>query len=626
MCGIFGIVYTSGKDVPCEERLRRSADLISHRGPDGSGIYREAGIGLAHTRLSLVDLNKRSDQPLWDLGRRYCLVYNGEIYNFHELREELIDRGVRFRTTSDTEVLMQCLAIDGPLRTLPRLDGMFAFAFYDKHARKLLLARDRFGIKPLLIYQDEERFLFASEIKAMKPWLKLRPNGFRIISDLMGFGEPARNCSLFEGIEIVPPGSVIKLEIGSPPQIDKYIELPDMIDRAKSEQLKALTEEQAVDCVDEALQRSVERMLFADARVGALCSGGVDSSVITAMAARQQSNLAIFHANVVGPLSEYDAALQLAKHLKLDLLTVKNHDDDYIDLTPDVLYHYEHPFFRHQHSVPFLMVSRLVSENRVKAVLSGEGSDECFLGYQHLAQEPVWNFWKRQVGRLERLIQGIPRIGKVLWPTQGRTSLLVGDMLTQFERTLEQQHFRELYTERFGRAADGNVRTLDLLAYHLRTLLHRNDTMGMAAGIEARFPFLDERLVETAINLPYRYKIRFSPDVWERSHPFVRDKWIMRRVADRYLPKELSQRKKWGFRVTAFDRMGIRKEYFKRSFVTDYFKLSSAEFDYLFETANQTLKIKLMLLEAWGQIFIEDMGLPVVRESLRRHASFNSQP
>lgn len=189
---------------------------------------------------------------------------------------------------------------------------------------------------------------------------------------------------------------------------------------------------------------------------------------------------------------------------------------------------------------------------------------------------------------------------------------------------MEGRQFRKIYAERMGRAFDRNVRTLDLLAYHLRTLLHRNDTMGMAAGIEARFPFLDERLAETAINLPYRYKIRLSLGVWERAHPFMRDKWVLRRVADRYLPKQLSQRKKWGFNVTAFDRMRIRKEYFKRSFVTDYFKLSSGEFDHLFETADQSLKVKLMMLEVWGQIFIEERALPVVRESLKQHAFFDS--
>ena len=626
MCGIFGIVYTSSKNEPGEGRLRRSAELISHRGPDGSGIYQEAGIGLAHTRLSLVDLNKRSDQPLWDPERRYCLVYNGEIYNFRELRQELIDRGVQFHTASDTEVLLLCLAIDGPERTLPRLEGMFAFAFYDKHEKKLLLARDRFGIKPLLVYQDEDQFLFASEVKAMQPWIKLRPNGLRIISELMGFGEPARNLCLFEGIEIVPPGSVIRLEIGSPPQIDKYIDLPDMIDRAKSVELEGRTDEQVIDRVDELLQRSVKQMLFADARVGALCSGGVDSSLIMAMAARQHNNLAIFHANVVGPSSEFEAAQQLGKHLKLDLLTAMSRDDDYIDLTPEVLYHYEQPFLRHPHSVPFLMVSRLVSETGVKAVLSGEGADECFLGYQHLAQEPVWDWYKRQVERLERLVHGIPRIGNNLWPTASRTSLLIGDMLRQFERTLEEDHFRKLYTERMGKAFDRNVRTLDLLAYHLRTLLHRNDTMGMAAGIEARFPFLDERLAETAINLPYRHKIRFSLSVWERAHPFMRDKWVIRRVADRYLPKQLSRRKKWGFNVTAFNRIRIRKEYFANSFFTDYFKLSSGEFNHLFETADQSLKVRLMMLEVWGRIFIEGMALPEVRESLKQQVFFQSAP
>jgi asparagine synthase (glutamine-hydrolysing) len=625
MCGIFGIVYANGKDVPSDEKLRRSAKIISHRGPDGFGIYQSAGIGLTHTRLSLVDLDKRSNQPLWNSDRRYCIVYNGEIYNFRDLREELIQRGIRFSTTSDTEVLLQCLAIDGPQRTLPRLEGMFAFAFYDTQERTLVLARDRFGIKPLLIYQDSNQILFASEAKAMRPWLKLRPNGFRIVSDLMEFSEPARKGSLFENVEIVPPGSVVEISIGSLPQIDTYIEPPDMMDRAKSEQLEALTDEQVVDYVDEALQRSVRQMLFADARVGALCSGGVDSSLIMAMAARKHTNLAIFHANVVGPHSEHHAALQLAKHLKLDLLTTDNTDDDYIELTPEVLYHYEKPFLRHQHSVPFMMVSQLVSDNGVKAVLSGEGSDECFLGYKHLAREPIWNLWRHQTRRLERLIQGIPKIGKVLWPTQGRTGILIGDMLSRFERTLEERRFRELYAERFRRPPDRNVRTLDLMSYHLLTLLHRNDTMGMAAGIEARFPFLDEKLVETAINLPYRHKIRFSPFVWVKNHPLVRDKWVIRRVADRYLPKNLSQRPKWGFTVTAFDRMRIRKEFFKGAFVCDLFKLNSSEFDYLFETADQALKVKLMMLEAWGQIFIEDVGLPAVRAGMRQNAYFQDR-
>ena len=139
MCGIFGIVYSDSITHPERARLKQSAELLSHRGPDGTGIYDGAGIGFAHTRLSLVDLTERSNQPFWDSNRRYCVVYNGEIYNFLELRKSLADRGVTFHTTSDTEVLLQSLIIDGPEKTLPNLEGMFAFAFYDRAERKLTI-------------------------------------------------------------------------------------------------------------------------------------------------------------------------------------------------------------------------------------------------------------------------------------------------------------------------------------------------------------------------------------------------------------------------------------------------------------------------------------------------------
>ena len=622
MCGIFGIVYRDGKSEPSEESLRRSAQLLSHRGPDGAGIYHEAGIGLAHTRLSLVDLDARSDQPLWDQEGRYCLVYNGEIYNFRELRENLTERGVVFRTTSDTEVLLHCLILDGAEHTLPRLQGMFALAFFDKQARNLLLARDRFGIKPLFIYRDEERFLFASEVKAMQPWIKLRPNGFHMIRCLMHFGQPTRNSCFFENIEIVPSGSMIRLAIGEAPRIDKFIDLPDMLDPALSEELEGLGQEQVVDRVDELLQQSVEQMLFADAPVGALCSGGVDSSLLMAMAARRHSNLAIFHADVVGPLSECEAATQLAKHLKLDLLTVETRDTDFIALTPEVLYHYEQPYAGHQHSVPFMMVAKLVRDNGVKGVLTGEGADECFLGYGQIAQEPFWEFYDRQVQHLRRLVRAVPAIGHRLWHTADRGPQLIGEMLGQFEVTVDKKQTRELYAERMGGVLDRNVRTLDLLGYHVQTLLHRNDTMGMAASIEARFPFLDEKLVVTAINLPYRDKIRFSPSVWDGSHPFIRDKWVLRRVADRYLPKALSQRKKRGFPVSAFRRMHIRRDFFKKSFVTDYFKLTESEFDLLIEDADQPLKTRLMMLEAWGQLFFGGLSPEALQERLRQYLYF----
>ena len=622
MCGIFGVVFADGEQQPEATLLRRSAELLAHRGPDGAGFHSEAGVGLIHTRLSLLDLKDRSNQPFWDARGRYALVYNGEIYNFRELRAELEARGLAFRTTSDTEVLLQALIADGAEATLGRLQGMFAFAFFDRQERTLLLARDRFGIKPLFIYRDDDKLLFASEVKAFEPWVKLRPDGAQMIRHLMHFGQPVRGSSFFEGTEIVAAGSLVRLKVGEAPRISSYCQLTDMVDPDQAEELARLSDAQAVDRVDELLQGSVERMLFADAPVGALCSGGVDSSLLMAMAARRHGDLAIFHANVVGPLSEREAATELARHLKLDLKTVDVHDQDFVDRMPEVLRHYEQPFSYHPHSVPFLMVSKLVQENGVKAVLTGEGADECFLGYGRLAQKPFWDFYGRQVNRLAALVRRVPLFGDHLWPGREARLRFVGQMLGQFEGPLDRQRIARRNREITGKAPDRNAQTLEQLNYHLRTLLHRNDTMGMKASIEARFPLLDESLVATAINLPFRHKIRWDAGVWEKEHPFIRDKWILRQVADRYLPRSLSRRKKRGFPVSAYRRLQVKRELFADSFLADHFKLSGDEVDFLLEGADQGLKSRLVMMEAWGQLFFCGRSQEEVRAQLRQNLHF----
>ena len=196
MCGIFGIVFRENSNTPDEERLASSARLLQHRGPDSQAIYAAPGIGLAHTRLSFLDTDSRSDQPFWDDQHRYCLVYNGEIYNYKELREELRARGVNFRTTGDTEVLLQALIHNDPKDLLPRIRGMFGFAFYDAEQHSLLLARDRFGMKPLYVYEDDRTFMFASEIKAMRAWVPFELDLFSICSYLLKFGGPTGSCAI----------------------------------------------------------------------------------------------------------------------------------------------------------------------------------------------------------------------------------------------------------------------------------------------------------------------------------------------------------------------------------------------------------------------------------------------
>jgi asparagine synthase (glutamine-hydrolysing) len=620
MCGIFGIWQHMSDTVPDRQRLEISASLMHHRGPDHYGIFADDGIGLVNTRLSLMDLAPRSNQPFWDRQRRYALIYNGEIYNYRELQSELEEQGVEFKTTSDTEVLLECLIHHGVEATLPRLEGMFAFALYDTCERMLALARDRFGIKPLFVYDGNDTFLFASEVRAMRPWITFQPDILSISAYLQGFGEPSKGYSFYKDVKIIAPGTLITLHRGERARYSRFFSMSDFWDEAQTARLTRLRPKQLVDEVEERLLDSVKMQLVADAPVGALCSGGVDSSIMLAMASKFHNNLAIFHANVAGPDSEYESAVALARYLKLDLKTVEVIDQDFIDAMPEVTQHYGQPFSHHPNSVPFLLVSKLVRSNGVKAVLSGEGSDECYIGYPWL----IFNLsaFIRQLLRepyptLRRLIMGL--LGRQHDPPP---EVLICGLHNRFETIAEKEEIRT-QVERISQRTirDQDLTSLYELSYHLRTLLHRNDGLGMAASIEARFPFLNSRLVKLAVNMPYHYKVRFSPTVFYKHHYFLRDKWVLRKVAERYLPAELAQRTKWGFRTTAQSHMQIPAEFFEGLFVADLFGLSMREIHYLVNHAPQELKLKLLHLEVWAHVCLHDAPREQIVRRLREHVS-----
>lgn len=621
MCGIFGILYHDGSTVPDPVLLQKTARILRHRGPDSFGVYADRGVGLVHTRLSLLDLNPRSDQPFWDQARKYCLLYNGEVYNFKALKTELQQQhDAVFITTSDTEVILESILRYGLDSVLPRLEGMFAFALWDSLDKSLTLVRDRFGIKPLYFYRDDEIFLFSSEIKGMAPWMGFEVDYPSVSTFLHGFGGPTKNFTFFKDVRVLPPGAVMEVSLGKPAQERRFFSLLDLWSDDEVGELQSRKPQEIVDRVEQHLFESVRKQLFADAPVGAFCSGGIDSSLVMAMASRLHSNLAIFHAEVEGPLSEYEAALALSKHLKLDLKSVSVRDQDFIDLIPDVIRHYEYPFSYHPNSVPFLLVSRLVETNNVKAVLTGEGADECFLGYAKLAIEDVVGLYREAISMARHLVRRIPSLGPVLWPYDGDTGNFVTSLHNRFEVALEESLTRGLtegHPSRRLRRKD--LRTLDLLGYHLRTLLHRNDALGMAASIEARFPYLDHELVRMAVNMPYNCKIRFAPTVFEKAHPFLRDKWVLRKVADRYLPRKLSQRKKLAFATTAFERMRIAPPYFRDSFVADLFGLGQKEMEYLVAHSPTNVTMNLMLLDVWGRLFFNNEAEEAIRNKLREN-------
>jgi asparagine synthase (glutamine-hydrolysing) len=389
-----------------------------------------------------------------------------------------------------------------------------------------------------------------------------------------------------------------------------------------------------VDQLEEALLQSVEMQLAADVPVGALCSGGVDSSVIMAMARKFHNNLAIFHADVVSD-SECDAAAALAKHLALDLKTVKVTDQDFIELMPEVMEHYGHPYSLRPNAVPILLVSKLVRSNGIKAVLTGEGSDECFIGYPY----NIPNLTRFMHELPLRVYHALPRLGRRLLtgdirgfdcelrafhPKASRDyfpdRVQMGSLQNRFERELEYEEIRSESARIKGKQpGPKDMIALEQMSYELRTLLHRNDSQGMAASVECRFPFLDSRVVKLAVNIPYRCKVRFSPTTLEKEHLFLRDKWVLRQVADRYLPRSLSRRKKVGFPTDTYRRTRIADEFFEDSLVADLFELDREGVRYLTGHADEALKRKLLHVEVWAHVCLRDAPRDKIIEKLRNH-------
>ena len=617
MCGIFGILQHRATTPPAPGTLQDTARRLRHRGPDATGLYSDVGVGLVHTRLSLVDLNERSNQPFWDDTGRYALVYNGELYDWGGLKAQLEGLGVRFHTTSDTEVLLAALIRLGVEPTLAQLEGMFAFLFYDKQEQTLVAARDRFGIKPLYLHSDPDACILASTVAAMAPWIPLRANPLMVSSYLQGFNGPTAGQSFYEGVEFVPPGSVIRIKRGGTPQLGRYFQLRDLVDPALSESLAARTERDVVDQVEALLLHAVTSQLVADAPVGAFCSGGVDSSLVMAMAARSHRDLQVFHADIEGPLSERSAAEGLARHLKLDLRTVPVQDHHFVDTLPTVVEHFEYPMLVHPTCVPLLLVSQLVQQNRVKAVLSGEGSDELFLGYRWLVPN-IGAALRRLPGRILGRVRSLIGMARPRDPAT-RDAGIVQGLANHFEIEMGPEMYGSTDDLQAGPGPSGSFAMGGELSYILRTLLHRNDTMGMASSIEARFPILDTRLVRVAVNLPERYKVRFSPAVLDREHPLYRDKWIIRHIADRYVPPALSQRKKRPLPTNAFERLRIADTFFEDSFVRHWFGLNQARLRHLLGSASHSLRVRLFGLDIWGRRCLEGETIAELGGRLAQH-------
>ncbi|MCW2955303.1 MAG: hypothetical protein JWO69_172 [Thermoleophilia bacterium] len=535
MCGIAGIYDRDGSSDA--RAVSRMLDVQAHRGPDGCGTWADPGITLGHRRLAFLDLSAEGAQPMSYAEERYVITYNGEIYNFLELRAELASAGHSFRSTSDTEVLLAAYAEWGP-DCLPRLNGMFAFAIWDRRERTLFVARDRLGVKPLVYTWDGSRFGFASEAKALHA-AALAGGGINpdAVYEYLARGYTSAGRSFHDGVHALEPGHALLMSDDMPLRTWSWWE-PE-----RSEDASFGSADDWAAQVAELVDDAVRIRLRADVPVGAHLSGGMDSSAIVAAAARHHSGDAAFQ-TFTGAFTD-DAASDeraysraVAAHAGVDTNEVEIGVDDLAAHFERILWHMDEPIAG-PGVFPQVMVCDLVARRGIKAVLGGQGGDELFGGYlRHRALH-----WKQQAqsgnpfGRANAAME-LASLARGEWRRVRRTSTRVTDeqLAPEFLERVDPMLRDEV---RRGALQSANVRELmwhDLKAY-LPALLHVEDRTSMAASIESRTPLLDYRLVELSLRIPTKL-------LFERGAP----KPLLRRAVGDWLPASVTARRdKKGF-------------------------------------------------------------------------------
>jgi asparagine synthase (glutamine-hydrolysing) len=562
MCGIAGVLYADPARPVDPAVLQAMGDAIAHRGPDAEGFWTDPGLGLVHRRLSIIDL-AAGNQPIGNEDGSVQVVFNGEIYNFQELRAGLEAKGHRFRTRSDTEVLVHLYEEDGE-ELAGRLRGMFTFALWDRPRRRLVLARDRLGIKPLYIYRDAEKLLFGSELKAILAYPDVkRAIDVAALEDYFAFGMVPGARSIFAGIEKLPPAHVLAVraeQLNAAPQ--RYWQL-----RLEPDPKPSAAEWQ--EAVRAKVAEAVRLHLIADVPVGAFLSGGMDSSVVVASSAgATQGPLQTFSIGFQEEaFSELPYARQVAerfgtRHVE-EIVT-----PDAVALLDDLSRYYDEPF-ADSSAIPTFLVSRLASRS-VKVVLSGDGGDECFGGYARYAHDLKEAALRRRLpGWLRRHALGpLARVWpKADWlprPLRAKTRLtnLSLDPRAAYANTLalcrpplrRQLLAPDLVAELNGYDPERLVRDSyalappdddlgGMIAADVATLLPDDflvkvDRASMANGLEVRPPLLDHELLELAARIPSPFKVREGET-----------KWVFKQAFREHLPPVVVGRRKQGFEI-----------------------------------------------------------------------------
>lgn len=537
MCGICGIIRKGdNKDI-----IKKMNDRIMHRGPDGEGYYIDGDVAFGHRRLSIIDLST-GDQPIYNEDSSVVTVYNGEIYNYLELRSELESLGHEFKTKSDTEVLVH--GYEEWHTDLPKyLRGMFAFAIYDKNRNEIFLARDNFGIKPLYYAKMNDSFMFASEIKSFLdvPDFKKEFNE-DILETYLEFSFVPTNETFFKGVYRLDAGCSL-LYKDEDIKINKYFKLDF------KEDTMSFTD--AVKNISDVMEDSVKRHLIADVEVGSFLSSGIDSSYIVSLA-KPDKTYTVGYEN-----KKYDE-INYAKDLA-DKLGIKNESkiikkDEYLEAIPKIMYHLDEPT-SDPAAISLYFVAKLASRD-LKVVLSGEGADEFFGGYNYYREEVDYKFYNKipygirhVIGKVAGLFPEVRGFNFLVRRGEKLENSYIGvnrNFSEKMARKVLRKNYelkaidvtKDVYNEFKDYSNIDKMQAIDINFWLMKDILLKADRMTMASSIEGRVPFIDKEVFSVASKLPFDYKVTKE-----------NTKVALREAARKVIPTDAYKKKKLGFPV-----------------------------------------------------------------------------
>ena len=638
MCGITGYLSFNGK--PASRQVTEAMGAaIAHRGPDDCGAYVDGPLGLSHRRLSIIDLSEAGHQPMLSADGRYVLIYNGEIYNYLELKRELeTGYGCVFRSKSDTEVLLAALIAWGE-DAVPKLNGIFAFVFWDKTEKKLFLVRDRFGAKPLYWRESASGLQFGSEVKAILAHPDAVPAvDMEGLLEYMTFQNFLGERTLFAGIKLLPPGAILRADPSGIRDMRTYWDF----DFREPE--KPLSEREYDSRCNELFEQAVKRQLMSDVPVSSYLSGGMDSGSITAVAARENPDLKSFTVGfgldtIAGYERAFDeraAAEFMSTQFRTEHYQMVLKAGDMERCMKDLVWHLEEP--RVGQSYPNFYAANLASKFG-KVVLAGSGGDELFGGYP-------WRYYRAVVNDdFEQYLDKYYMFWQRLVP-----NAVLKEMFAPVRGQVDHVWTRDIFRDVFKHHSDRLTTPEDYINHSLyfeaKTFLHSllvvEDKLSMAHGLESRVPFLDNDLVDFAMDLPVAMKlgnlgeiVRLNEnDPGPKTRQFfqkTRDgKMILRRVMAQHVPPEITQAVKQGF--SAPDESWFRRE--SAEFVRDTLYAKNARLfdiidrdrtlslvdDHLEGKSNRRLLIwSLLYLEHWLNCFMKENNLAVAGQTFIQH-------